>query len=318
MSRMELFAYFLAFGVALSAGAFNMDSSYRRARTEGARLQMEISFVDDDGNVVPHAEVAVFLGMNVRANGHWTRGLSDTNGVFLVDGTTCGDEVEILASKAGHYDSSEKFSLVSIGAECGVKDGRWQIGSKRRRVALRRIGRPADMRVGGEFVYTDVLNSWLGYDLERRDFIAPHGKGVVADFDVCIDWDGEWLPKYSGMGIRLRFPAPFAGFYSIGKCQASTFKGPYAVCLENAFEKEEAFYEKVEGGLRKDRKVFDKGRCWVVRSRCKVDSSGKLAEAHYSVIHHVGFAGKKDGRGGFCVIGALNPTPNDTNLEPRR
>ncbi len=318
MRRIELFMCFLAFGVAFSADAFTKDASYRRARAEGARMQMEVSVVDDDGNAVPHAEVEVFLGMNVRSKGHWTRGLSDTNGVFLVDGMTCGDEIEIVASKTGHYGSSEKFSLVSIGAECGVKDGLWQIGNKRRGVALRKIRRPANMRIGGGFVYTGVLNSWLGYDLEIKDFVAPHGKGVVADFYVCIDWDGEWLPKYSGMGVRIRFPTPFAGFYSVAKCQSSVFKGPYAAHLENAFEKEEVFYEKVESDSRKDRKVFDKGKCWVVRSRCKVDSSGRLAEAHYSVVHHVGFAGKKDGRGGFCVVGAFNPEPNDVNLEPRR
>ena len=56
---------------------------------------------------------------------------------------------------------------------------------------------------------------------------------------------------------------------------------------------------------------------FIVSGRYGVYADGKLVSANYSVIYDVVFTCKKGGHGGFCITGVFNPTPNDTNLEPK-
>ena len=51
---------------------------------------------------------------------------------------------------------------------------------------------------------TNSINKWIGYDIEQNDYVAPYGKGEKSDFEVYIDWDGRWLPEYSGMSVKKR------------------------------------------------------------------------------------------------------------------
>ena len=174
------------------------------------------------------------------------------------------------------------------------------------------------MSIKGRFVHTKSLNEWIGYDMEIQDFVAPFGSGKDADFEVSIDWNGVWYPVYKGMGVRLRFTEPYAGYYSCVVDEHSDFKGPYKADPNKDYQKEASFYEEKTVDRQFVRQRFDMSKCWVVRSRCKVDSEGRLIKANYSIVHRVGYSGSADRTGGFRVIGAFNPTPNDTNLEPKR
>lgn len=53
------------------------------------------------------------------------------------------------------------------------------------------------------------------------------GIGETIDFEVYISWDGRWLPNYTGMGVNIRFSAPFSGYYVRPACLDSLFTGPY-------------------------------------------------------------------------------------------
>ena len=93
------------------AFALKKDPAYRQARLKGARAKMELHILDEDGNVVPYVDVSVFMGMNFRPQGYWIKGNTDTNGVFHVEGITCGDEIEVVLSKGGYYTSTKKCVL---------------------------------------------------------------------------------------------------------------------------------------------------------------------------------------------------------------
>ena len=43
-----------------------------------------------------------------------------------------------------------------------------------------------------------------------------------------------------------------------------------------------------------------------------------MISANYAVIHNIEMSCDADRVAGFCVMGLFNPTPNDTNLEPKR
>ena len=156
------------------------------------------------------------------------------------------------------------------------------------------------------------------YDIKENDFVAPYGNGKVSDFEVYIDWNGDWLPMYRGMAVKIRFTEPFGGYYTYDINTDSEFKGPYTASPDSVFVDSAEFSERILDNGNREQKYFDADKCWVVRSRCKVSYDGKLVSANYSVIYDVVFTCKKGGCGGFCITGIFNPTPNDTNLEPKQ
>lgn len=87
--------------VAASAFALRKDPEYLDARRSGALARMQIHIVDDLGHDVPDAEVNVFMGMNFRPQGHYLKGVTDTKGIYVAEGKTCGDEVVIDVAKRG-------------------------------------------------------------------------------------------------------------------------------------------------------------------------------------------------------------------------
>ena len=314
----RLFTTVLVVFVVGSAFALKKDSAYRDARRAGALARIQVHIVDDLGRDVSNAEVRVFLGMNFRPKGHSVNGMTDANGVFVVEGKTCGDEVVIDVAKQGYYPSFQRLCFAEMGKEHEVVDGKWQPFDAVHGIVLRRVRNPTAMKIGrGDFALTKHLNCWLGFDIQKHDFVHPYGVGEVSDFDVMIFWDGKWRPDYTGMGVKLRFTEPHSGYYETPADSVSTFTGPYAADAENAFRQTAMFDEQVVSPTKRMRHSFNEDNCWVVRSRCEVDETGRLVSANYSVVRKISFCGKRDGRGGLRVTGAFNPTPNDTNLEPK-
>jgi hypothetical protein len=117
--------------ISISVAALKKEPAYRMARRNGAEAELKIYVVNDEGGVVSNATIKVFMGMNFRPKGYWINGVTDANGHFLIQGKTCGDEIEVFVSKNGYYDSYEKLCFVKIGKEHDVNDGKWQpYGSK--------------------------------------------------------------------------------------------------------------------------------------------------------------------------------------------
>jgi hypothetical protein len=293
------------------------DLEYRRARRDGAVARILVHVVDDAGMNVSNASVRVFMGMNFRPRGHYVSGVSDANGCFLAEGLTCGDEIVIDVMQTGSYSSTKKLCFAKIGEEHEVCDGKWLPFGATEEIESRRIKKPLDLAWQGDFVHTTNLNEWIGFDLQAMDFVWPHGHGVVADFDVRINWDGHAHKDYRGMGVKIRFTERGAGFAVVPVRRDSSFKGPYQANVSDKYDQTSAeFYEKVLEDQSCETCLWNENSYWVVRSRCSVNDSGEVVAANYSVVNSIQFSGSKDGLGGVRVIGLFNPTPNDTNLEP--
>ena len=290
------------------------------AMAYGAEAKICLKICDDKGTPVTNASVCA--AFDILPKPHSVYGKTDTNGVCVVKGRTNGNKVVFLVGKNGYYGSRMEISYVPMGKEYDVKDGKWQPYGAVESIELQKIRNPAHLAVAHirEFNNTKEINSWIGFDLEKHDFVQPYGKGETMDFEVFFDWDGKWFHDYTGMGKRIRFTDKFTGYYQCAVKVVSEFKGPYSALPDATYQQNADFYERViidpnAYGRRYDRKVFDKNKCWVVRSRCKVDAEGNLVSAHYSVINNIAFGCDKGGVAYICVTGAFNPTPNDTNLE---
>lgn len=291
-----------------------------RAMAYGAEAKICLKVHDDMGCPVTNASVSVYFDM--LPNPHSVYARTDTDGMCVVKGKTNGNKVRFLVGKEGYYGSKKELSYVPMYAEHDVKNGKWQPYGAVESIELRKIRNPAHLSVAfeREFNNTKEINSWIGFDFEKKDFVRPHGNGEIADLEVFFDWDGRTFADYRGMAMKIRFAEKFSGYYQSAVNAVSEFKGPYSALPGATYQQDADFYERViidpnAYGRRYDRKFFDESRCWIVRSRCKVDAEGNLVSAHYSVINNIEFGYDKGGVACICVTGAFNPTPNDTNLE---
>ena len=73
------------------------DPEWTRALKYGAKAKIELHVVDDDGIPVPNANVIVIMGMISRS--YLIEGETNTNGIFVIEGKTKGNSIEIRIEK---------------------------------------------------------------------------------------------------------------------------------------------------------------------------------------------------------------------------
>lgn len=210
-----------------------------------------------------------------------------------------------------------------MGREHDVSCGKWHPWGWKERIVLLPIKNPVARRIPAQgWKDTHELNKWIGFDCERYDFVAPFGSGKVPDMEVFFEWNGVWDSGYSGMALKLRFPAKFSGGYYADKTPGSDYVGVYGADANGRFQSEFSFSERVGSRDRRgrvtrwERRLFDPSKVLVVRSRCKLNEDGTLKSAHYFQLGNIRFSGDERGAA-LKFFSIYNPTPNDTNLEPR-
>ena len=82
------------------------DPEFDKAISRGAKTKIELHVVDEEGVPVPKANVRVTLGMVTTVN--IINGQTDTNGVFIIEGKTRGNEIIIQPKKEGYYNSEKQ------------------------------------------------------------------------------------------------------------------------------------------------------------------------------------------------------------------
>ena len=296
------------------------DPVYRDARRNGAQTKIELHIQDDDGTPVPDAKIKAYLGMNFRPLGTWIDGTTDTNGVFVLEGKTCGDEIEVFVAKDGYYGSHVIYRYAKMGEERDVKDGKWQPYGAVEKIGLRKIKNPIRLVSNVESMAYDfsitVTNVTIGFDMMKNDWVSPYGQGNAADFYLEFRSDG--LPPNASRFAQLimTYSKPLGAVYEVPVAAQSKFKGCYTVDREMFATKPLLFENKMTmNGRQKDRLGED--RVVVVRSRCKVDEHGRLVSANYATLDYLSFSTSFKGPGSCRLLYHFNPTPNDTNLEPK-
>jgi len=297
---------------------------FQEAYQRGAEAKIVFSIIDDDGSPVQDARVNVFFDMADRSKGRRVIAQTGTNGVCVVEEKTKG-VLEIEVSCKGYYRSTDLISYIDMGREHEVKKGKWQPWGMVRQITLLPVKNPvAKIACIPDWKWTKELNKWVGFDLMKYDFVEPHGIGKVSDMEVMFEWDGAWRQKdYKGMSLRLRFPQKFAGGYYADKTPGSEYCGVYHAKTNDIYRGEFYFSDQVAARDKRgnvtswDRHFFDPSKVLVVRSRCRYNADGTLESASYFQLSDVQYA--CDERGAAVrFLSIYNPTPNDTNLEPRQ
>ncbi len=298
------------------------DAQFRAAKAKGAKARVQIRVVDDEGLPVSNATVNAYFEMVMRPGGGIVSATTDTNGVAVVEGMT-NLEIHYRAEKDGYYMSKDGIEMFNMSHRYEVKDGRWQPWGMQKEIVLRPVRSPNAIRLNlSDWRRTKVLNEWIGFDLEAGDYVAPAGKGKIVDLEVKFDWDGMYATKHNGMAVSLRFNDKFAGGYYEKRCGYSAFTGVYAANPGQTYSQYFHYYRRPIRDAKGmiigvDGSGFDQTLALIVRSRCRVDENGKLVSARYFQIEDFEFSCTSDGKASLIFNLIYNPTPNDTNLEPK-
>lgn len=300
----------------MSVFAHKKDPEYLKARRIGGELRMIVSAADDDGNAVSNASVNVLMGMNFREKAYFINGVTDAMGQFVIEGTTTGNEIEIEVTKDGYYKATKKLCLIKMGNEYEVCDGKWQPWGMVLELPMRKVVKPIELFAFHDGIEVPATNTWIGFDMKNKDWVASGREGKIPDFEVMVKWDGRPMATLEFAQMDIRFVCKGTGFYFAEKTSGSAFTGVYNADTNNTFQTEFTCSAIRKNGLFLDSGV-PKGKLMVVRSRCKLDDKGNILEANYSTIRTLFIEGGWNGKAQAILNYQFNPTPNDTNLEPK-
>lgn len=305
--------------MAVSSLASRKDPEYQKARREGAEAQLLIRAVDDAGHAVSDARTRVFMGMNFRPQGHWFEGETDDEGLFRVQGMTCGDEIEIVADKDGYYKSHMKLCFSRMGEERDVRDGRWLPYGEEVVLRVRKMTNPRSLKKFGFGTGRSIpaTNVWVGVDMDAGDFVKPYGKGETVDFEVIVQWDGRPPPQSLRCVASMRFSSPASGGYYAKKVSESAYPYVYEANADASYSvRHIAVAGRGKSQFRSATPSWDDDAL-VVRTRCVLNDKQMLVSACYGLIRVFKVDASWDGLPTIRLAGVFNPTSNDTNLEPK-
>lgn len=298
--------------------------------TFGYDAKMRVA--DETGAPVENAEVLIsFIGIG-QGQSDTHRGKTDSNGVFSANGKSL-IEVYMEAKKRGHYPAR--------------LDGLSPKKDHDQLIVLPRVLKPLPLYAWDTSMGRNVRaptfpiqNTWIGFDFEAADWVAPHGKGNIADIlfkfrnefkgyqkniknlEAEIDHDkrlfAKWKKEWSMEDFKLRtgkwdaeldisFPGENEGLYEETRfLPYSQMKMPHEAPEEGyvpTWHYEAKTYSPTTA--RENIGFF-------LRTRVKLDEKGDIMSANYAKVmgdFHL------DARGWVMFAYYFNPTPNDRNLE---
>jgi hypothetical protein len=271
-----------------------------RACADTVNVPMQV--VDQDGQPVAEALLESDSG---------DKKLSDENGKAFLEVKKRAFYNRFYAKKEGFYPTATDGEHSPLAKDFDP--------SKSITIRLKQIKNPISLfaRTTG-YLEIPKIDKEVGYDLMAGDWVAPHGKGKIADF--VFKFEGEFsdipygsLPEYDNK-IWLRFSNAHDGIIAWEGTSEAGRK--YGSELISDYEAPKEGYQdtwvqrtwKEKGGHHQTTSNMD--RNFYFRVRTKVDEKGNIVSTHYGKIY-----------GDFMsFIYYLNPTPNDRNVEfdPKR
>ena len=308
---MKIVFVFAAAFVSILAQA--RDIAQLEALSKGANAQVRLNVIDQDGLPVPEAKVFGGFAAGSGFNDYvLVDGCTDSNGVYVAEGR-CTDFLRCDVRKEGYYSTEERVYFSQTKAKPSVVDGKWQPYGEVRKVVLKRIKNPLDMTKAECKIHTPPsFGEWYGFDLERRQWVAPHGQGKTADVLIRQSLDAVNSTSDFFAKMEICFTNnPFAGVYKMRKDQFSEMKSVYEADTNAVYETYMTFLRERRPGKAAIDTGLEEDSYLVFRIRAKVDENGRLVSAHYGKIYGPWLF--------FLSMSAsavfFNPTPNDTNLE---
>lgn len=306
--KMQLF--FLVGVVVLPSFGIDMETYMR-----GAKAKIVYRVVDDEGESVPKAVAHVWFRsdhpkLDIK---EWVVE-TDANGEFVAECHT-NERVSIGVDKEGYYHSFDRVTFRSKTSGYEVKDGKWQPYGETRTVVLKRMRNPHEMLGSDSSPQRKITmyDKWLGFDLEKGDFLPPMGVGTEADMLVRFRLNGR-MPRDWSIMMDVSFTnTPYAGARRLKKDGWSDMKSSYCADTNAVYQTNFTFKYCHEKGVHPYSDKLDQDEYMIFRTRTKVDRDGKLVSARYGKLY--GPWHFEDAGGSQIYKVFMNAKDNDINLE---
>jgi hypothetical protein len=245
----------------------------------------------------------------ITRNGVPISGLTDALGSFTAEG---GSDSSIGAriQKSGYYSGGFPFEPFR-----DAKDARWQPWNPTYTAILRKIEKPVPFYGKTGWMEIPATNVLCGYDLEAGDWVAPHGKGKVADFIITLDRQFENRDKFNVSAV-LSFSNPLDGIQEVKlpeEWRCCEFKWPRMAPETGYQPKLSARFGTEPGKGFFSTASDDQAHFFRVRT---VEQDGKIVSALYGKIRGgIRLEGRETKTGSVAFTYYLNSTPLDRNME---
>ena len=283
-----------------------------KARQHGAEGQVTLRVADSTGKPVEKAQMSVaFFPSDSAANADVREALTDSNGCIRLEGKTVAD-MNYTITKDGYYKTTGKYWFYRQGENC-LRDNRWQPWNPTNTVILREHRNPVPMCAKKIDVHIPVQDQAIGFDLQKGDWVAPHGQGTTPDLllKYVAMYEG---PQVFSKRMEVAFSNPRDGVQSAGLDQTSEFMSVYSAPEEGyapTFVEERA---RTRTKILKSQEL-GKDQYLIFRVRTVTDKEGKIVSANYGKIYGPIEYGRMGQADRLMFSYYLNPTANDRNLE---
>jgi hypothetical protein len=201
-------------------------------------------------------------------------GLTDERGEFCAEGRTM-NSLGVGAQPEGYYMSSRSIFLND------GRNGKWMPFPRFETLIMKRILKPVRMYALANWpIVLPARSGSFGFDLEKRDWVPPHGAGVKADF-VFTQQVKQDNVLGSAATLRVSFSNPGDGlipFYELPGAE-SELKLPRTAPNEG-YEAERKF--SAEWSPSRDATPAVKPALgYIYRVRTVLDASGQVKSAWY-------------------------------------
>jgi hypothetical protein len=276
------------------------------AREYTARVTLHI--VDDEGRAISGAKAAASFVRQYASKEservNTVRGISDASGLVTFEGKTVEAGIGYGAEKDTHYNiGGTNYQFTSRGF---LRLLPWNPTIE---VVLKRIKTPVPMYAKRMDKGPPVLEETIGYDLQVGDWVAPQGRGKVADMlfigrmnqkgDRVYDWNMKLTFSNPGDGIQRFKPDP----------EYMRFRSPYEA-PEAGYLPEWNLHRTRLGPTVREQTDYDDTGGYFFRVRTVLDKDGRVVSALYGKIYGEIF---------FNMVHYLNPDgTRNMEFDPKR
>jgi len=292
------------------------DDALFSAIRNGAEVSIQYRVVDENGMSVSNATAHVWLVSYGRSSDNVDYVVTtDPNGWFVARGRT-NDRVICCVEKTGYYASREEILVRSEGRALSlVQDGKWQPYNENRIIALKTVREPTMLlHTIDELHEIPSYNEWIGFDLAKSAWTPPFGNGIHKD--VLLKFHKKVKNRQTDFWAQMEVSFtnnPFGGAYCAHKDRNSALESMHRADVAASY-KSSLDYNLSVGSFGKASHMLGEDAYLVFRTRTATNEEGRLVSAHYGMIYgRWGFYGGMRTKEVF-----FNPTPNDTNLEPKQ
>ena len=275
---------------------------------------------DEDGNPASGAIVKIwtdkdrYQGLARSPKYSYFESVVDTNGIAVLKFPCHSQEFQCCAYGENYYREDGGYVYVKATLNYAT----WTVTliehSKKIYFTLRKKKNPIPMYVSStplEFKLPSQKGFW-GFDLKVHDWIAPYGKGEVADFSIDYLEESMTNGLFSCTGAVVF--VGLNGAYVMKKNKSKTFWSVHEADTNAVYVQHFPFYYFPAGdGSRREYRhdTINEDEYLVLRTRVETDASGNIKSANYSKIYGPFLVG----RGLRFRESCFNPTPNDPNIE---